>query len=100
MNKPIRTHKDWHQATTGVCACGRWTAILEGQCPECHDADYESAVEAYYLEHIEALEQQNEALVKALRIIRNGALRYSAVGIERIAQAALTQHYNEAMKDK
>lgn len=50
--------------------------------------------------YIDKLEQQNAELVKALRIIRNGALRYSAVGIERIAQEALTQHYNEAMKDE
>lgn len=69
MNKPIRKRKDWTQATTGVCSCGKWAAILEGQCPECHDADHASEVEAYYQNRIYRLEQQNAALVEALQTV-------------------------------
>lgn len=67
MSKPVRTYKDWRQAKAGICGCGRDAMILEGQCPECHDADHASEVETYYLNRIEALKRQNAALVELLK---------------------------------
>jgi len=60
---PVRNSRDWRKATTGTCSsCGKWGAILDGQCAECHDADFEAAKEEVYQTRIRELIAENEAL--------------------------------------
>jgi len=83
MEKPKRVHKDWDRATTGQCDCGRWGAIINGLCPECHDENYHASVEEYYIselaksqEEVDRLKQRETELLKDLEDESNLATEF------------------------
>lgn len=66
ITTPKRTTHDWYNAKYDNCGCGRWAAIADGQCSQCHEADHWDSVEAAYVKEIIRLRIETERLRAAL----------------------------------
>lgn len=62
LNLPQRKQLSWSNQKFDYCGCGRWAGIVDGQCAECHDADYEVEKEAAYQKRIRELMEENSKL--------------------------------------
>ena len=56
--KPKRKTLKWDDAKWDTCSCGRHKRLVEGLCAECHDAEYNSEVEAFYIDEINKLKKE------------------------------------------